>query len=209
MTAVFGKPCGFPFQSSSGRAAKAARFEEKIVKIHLLGALAVGLSAIGAPALAQDTETFNIRSTVSAFCSNLPATSEVDLEDLTGPDGLVLDAFAGNASHELAASYYCNVPSKLTLTALPLTHATITSVSDPSFTNRVDYDVRLTWTTAPNNSVSGLVSSTAATGVDILSTQARTGRLELQFSNPSAPGDRRPVAGGYVGSVQLTVAFNP
>lgn len=176
------------------------------MRIHLLSALVAGLAAHAAPALAQDSETITIQSSVTPFCANFTSSSTpLNLGDLSGPNGFLVSAFVGDTSREVAAGYYCNAPSKVTLKALPLLHTTVVTVSDAtSFTNRVDYEASLTW-----DDVTGSVVSTVVDGVEILAAEANIGAVVIDVGAPSVTGNRRPVAGAYAGSVQLTIALQP
>lgn len=174
------------------------------MKTTLLRALVLGASLYAVPAMAQDTDSFVVQSQVVPFCSELSVSSTpMDLGALTGATGQIVSDFIGTDERELAASFYCNAPSKVTITADPLLHDTVTAVADSaSFTNRVDYKATLVW-----DNVTGNVVSTAASGQEILSPEANIGAMTLTLSDPTVANNLRPVAGGYSGQVRLTISL--
>jgi len=184
----------------------AEKFEEKTVKTTLTGLFVLGALAGAAPAMAQDSATFTSKTTVPAFCSQLSVSATpMDLGTLTGTTGQIVPAFASTAQtqRQLAANFYCNAPSTITIQADPLMHTTVTTVADStSFTNRVDYTATLKWSALQN-----AVSSTAASPQVISATQPNIGELTITLSNPAVVNNLRPVAGNYAGQVRLTIAL--
>lgn len=174
------------------------------MKTTLLRALVLGATLYAVPATAQDSDTFTVKSQVAPFCSELSISSTpMDLGSLTGATGQIVSDFSGTDERELAASFYCNAPSKVTITAEPLLHDTVTFVADSgSFTNRVDYKATLVW-----DDVTGNVVSTAASGQEILAGEANIGSMRLTLSDPTVANNLRPVAGGYSGQVRLTISL--
>jgi hypothetical protein len=175
------------------------------VKTTLLRAsLLLGASLWAGPALAQDSDTMTVQSQVAPFCSELSVSSApMNLGSLTGPTGQIVPSFGSGAEteRELAASFYCNAPATVTITATPLiTPNTTTDTS--SFTSRVDYTATLVW-----DDVNGNVSSTVTGGATIGVPEANIGPMKLTLSNPAVVSNRRPVAGDYTGQVTLTVAL--
>lgn len=175
------------------------------MKITLLRALAFGASVAAAPAMAQDTDSFTVNSVVFPYCSQLSISSApLSLGTLTGGTGQLVASFNGTeTSRELAASFYCNAPAKVTVKAEPLLNQAVSTVSDSaSFTNRVDYTASLMW-----NTVGGSVSSTATDAQEFNATQANTGTINIAVTNPVVSNNRRPVAGTYAGQVRLTISL--
>lgn len=174
------------------------------MKTTLLRALVLGATVYAVPAMAQDSDTFTVKSQVAPFCSELSISSTpINLGSLTGATGQIVSDFSGTDERELAASFYCNAPSKVTITADPLRHDTVTFVSNSaSFTNRVDYTATLVW-----DDVTGNVTSTAASGQEISAPEANIGQMKLTLSNPTVANNLRPVAGSYNGQVRLTVSL--
>ncbi len=170
----------------------------------LRASLLLGAAFHAGPALAQDTDTLTVLSQVAPFCSELSVSSApMNLGTLTGPSGQLLPSFAGGAEteRELAASFYCNAPATVTITATPLT--TPNSTTDTSsFTSRVDYTATLVW-----DDVNGNVSSTVPGGAVISAPEANIGPIMLTLSNPAVVNNLRPVAGDYAGQVTLTIAL--
>lgn len=182
------------------------KFREKTVRATLIGTFVLGAFVSAAPAMAQDSATFNVTTTVPPFCSQFSSgQAPMDLGALTGEAGQLVTSFASGAQTErqLASSFYCNAPSTITIKADPLMHDTVTVVSDAtSFTNRVDYTATLKW-----NALENAVSSTAASPQVINATQPNIGQLTLKVSNPSVVNNRRPISGNYAGQVHLTIAL--
>lgn len=174
------------------------------MKTTLLRALVLGASMYAVPAMAQDSDAFVVQSQVAPFCSELSISSDaMELGSLTGATGQIVSDFSGTDERELAASFYCNAPSKVTITAAPLLHDTVTFVADSgSFTNRVDYKATLVW-----DDVTGNVVSTAASGQEIIAAEANIGPMKLTLSDPTVANNLRPVAGGYNGQVRLTISL--
>jgi hypothetical protein len=184
----------------------AEKSKEKTVKTTLIGLSVLGALACASPAMAQDSATFTSKTTVPAFCSQLSVSATpMDLGTLTGATGQIVPAFSSTAQtqRQLAASFYCNAPSTITIQADPLRHTTVTTVSDStSFTNRVDYTATLKWSALQN-----AVSSTSPSATVISATQPNIGELTLTLSAPAVVNNLRPVAGNYAGQVRLTIAL--
>lgn len=171
----------------------------------LLRAFLLSASAYASPALAQDAETMVVQTLVPPFCSELSISSvPMQLGNLTGSTGQIVPSFGGSeVERELAVSFYCNAPSKVSIKAEPLRHETVTSVAElESFTNRVDYTAQLKW-----RDLVGTASSTLTNATEINATQANIGQLKLTLSNPTVSNNLRPIAGGYAGQIRLTISL--
>ena len=181
------------------------------MKTTLLRAIVLGAGLIAVPAMAatttSDTETMVINTTVLPFCSEMNISeTPMNLGSLTGPTGQIVNDFGGAVEdeRELAASFYCNAPSKVTITAEPLRNEAVPVIADSSsFTNRVDYLATLVW-----DDVQGNDSSTETGGQEIDVTEANIGPMTLKLSDPSVVNNLRPVAGDYTGQVRLTVSIS-
>lgn len=170
---------------------------------HLLCALALGLAATATAATAQDSETITVQTAVQPYCADLGADpAPLALGELTGADGFLASAFAGETSYSVP-SYYCNAPSTITLAAAPLMRTPSVPVTDDAFTDRVDYEASLVW-----DDVTGSVNSADNEPAEIAAAEANTGALTVSVSGPSAADDRRPIAGDYAGAVTLTVTLD-
>ena len=171
-----------------------------------MGAFVLAAVASAAPAMAQDSATFTVQTTVPAFCSQFSVgQAPMDLGALTGATGQLVGTFASGSQTErqLATNFYCNAPSTITIKAEPLMHETVTVVTDSaSFTNRVDYTATLKW-----NGLESAVSSTAASPQVLTATQPNIGELTLKVSDPAVVNNLRPIAGNYAGQVHLTIAL--
>lgn len=176
------------------------------MKTTLLRAFVLGAGLVAVPALAQDSETFGVQTTVAPFCSEMTISSvPMNLGNLTGATGQVVNDFGGatESERELAASFYCNAPSKVTITADPLLNAGAPLITDTtSFTNRVDYVATLHW-----DDVQGNDSSLETAGEQITVGQANIGQMKIKLSDPTVANNKRPVAGDYAGQIHLTVAL--
>lgn len=176
------------------------------MKTTLLSAFVLGAGLVAVPALAQDSETFGVQTTVQPFCSEMTVSSTpMNLGSLSGPTGQIVHDFSGatESERELAASFYCNAPSTVTLKADPLLNAAVPIIADgASFTNRVDYIATLNW-----SNVQGNDSSVETDGQQIDVTQANIGQMKIKLTNPTVTNNKRPVAGDYAGQIHLTVAL--
>jgi hypothetical protein len=173
------------------------------MRTQLICAVALGLSAVALPALAQDSEDFTVRTTVPGYCSSLGTTAvALDLGELTNAVGQVVDTFVGDTDTSWSG-YYCNGPSKVTVEAEPLLRTPSITVGDAgSFTDRVDYVATVDW-----NAVQGAANSADANATELTAATANTGVFTLTVSDPSTTNNRRPVEGDYAGAVRLTVAL--
>lgn len=178
--------------------------EEKAVKTHMLCALAIGLAGFATAASAQDNKTVNINTQVSPYCQSAVSIAPAPLALgalVDSATGRTVATFAGSTTAALG-NYMCNTPAKVTLKATPLMSQSVeTVVDDASFTNRVDYQAKVTWGTESLSAASN--PGVAAT---LITTQANTGQVAITVSNPVAP--LRPVAGAYAGVVTLNIAAN-
>ncbi|WP_077146972.1 hypothetical protein [Sphingopyxis sp. KK2] len=175
------------------------------MKTIMLRAFMLSASVYAAPALAQDSDQMVVTTTIPPYCSELAISSTpMNLGSLTGATGQIVNAFNGTETErQLAASFYCNAPSKVTIKAEPLRHDTVTIVGDASsFTNRVDYTAQLEWSTLTSSANSTLTDAT-----ELNATQANIGALKLTLSNPTVSNNLRPIAGDYAGQVRLTISL--
>lgn len=195
------------FPSLASRTRNATNSKEKAVKTRLVGAAlafiaAGGVAFAASGALAQDTDTITVQTTVAAYCSSLDPleANALALGELVGVTGFLNEDFAGTSTATVAG-YYCNAPATVTLDAEPLIRTPSVTVSDTaSFTDRVDYVASLAW-----GSIAETNSSTAA--ANTFSTTAPTsGDMTITVADPVANGNRRPIAGAYEGSVVITIA---
>jgi hypothetical protein len=192
----------------------ADEFQEKIVRNTLITALMAGAAVYGLPASAQTANvgsaSMTIQTNIPGYCSSLAAQGPqdvLDLGDLTGATGQLVNDFAQNATKTLASSYYCNAPSKVTIEAEPLKSTVVATVGDTqSFTNRVDYTALVNW----GGEALEVASTEPPGGKEFDIGQATIGEMKLTLSDPRVDGPRnlRPVAGSYEGKVTLTISLN-
>lgn len=185
----------------------AAGKEGKSMRKQLVCAAALGLSALAAPAFAQSgfgaPRSVTVNSIVPAFCQPAiwPTAQTMALGSLVDGDGFLLSSFGGTSSLTSTA-YYCNAPSKVTLSATPLIATPAVVVSDPqSFANQINYVATLKW-----RDLTGTAASTATSPTEIVAAQANIGAMTLELGAPTTPNGRRPVAANYAGAVTITVA---
>lgn len=165
---------------------------------------ALALAAVAAPAVAQDSGSININSSVPAHCetstwSNLAMGSLVD-----NATGLLLSDLGPAGITSSAGRYYCNAPSKVTLAATSLKASSTVPVKDiTSFDNRVNYVATLTWADFSAAVPSAESPTAAAFNVE----QPKNGVMQLKLGSLATPNGRRPIASDYSGSVTITVAL--
>ncbi len=180
--------------------------EEKAVKTYLLSAVALSLAVTASAAAAQVSDTINVATNVPAHCQSLAGISPapVALGELADTTGHVVSTFAGDTQVSLAATYYCNGPSTISLEARPLVRTPAVPIADTaSFTGEVDYLASVSW-----SDVTGSDDSAVDGATEILTSAAKIGELIVSVSDPSTDGNLRPVAGAYEGSVILNINVN-
>lgn len=163
---------------------------------------AMALTLLSGTALAQDSETLTIQTSVAPYCKPLPTSgSTLQLGELADANGFVVDEFAGFNYIGISVNHWCNAPTTVKLSTVPLTHTQVTTVTDPeSFTNRVEYKAAWQW---------GSFTSSKLTiaGDDVFPVNvANVGELRIIVSDPFTDGNKRPIGGDYVGAVTITIA---
>ncbi len=163
---------------------------------------AMALTLLSGAAMAQDSETLTIQTSVAPYCKALPTSgSTLQLGELADGNGFVVNEFAGFNYIGISLSHWCNAPTTVTLSTVPLLHTQVTTVTDPaSFTNRVDYKAEWQW--------GGFSSSKLTTaGDDVFAVNtANIGELRILVTDPFTDGNKRPIGGDYVGAVTITIA---
>lgn len=163
---------------------------------------AMALTLLSGTAMAQDSETLTIQTTVAPYCKALPTSGSVlQLGELADGNGFVVDEFAGFNVIGISLSHWCNAPTTVTLSTVPLTHTEVTTVTDPaSFTNRVEYKAAWYWGSFDRSKL-----TTAGDDVFPVNT-ANIGPLSIAVTDPFTVGNKRPIGGDYVGAVTITIA---
>lgn len=171
---------------------------------HVLAAsvAAAALVALSVPSFAA-TGTLTINGSVTAVCSIANPSDTIALGTLTlGADG----KYAGQTLTHSAGDIWCNgTGNTVTFTAHALTNSA-TTTDTASFTNRIDYKVTgpaptsLTADTTAGDPSNGTATTGAAlpafdTGVGVFS------EYVLDIHGPA----KKPIAGSYSGSIDLTV----
>lgn len=181
----------------------------KSMRNHLACAVALATAAMASQAAAQNLSSgdVTINSSVPRFCQGtIGATGQsIDLGSLVDSNGFLVTSFNGTPSKQLTTTnYYCNAPSKLTLTATPLRPNAAVNVTDPqSFSAQVNYVASLAW----GAGVTASAASSAASPTLVNTNEAHTGLMTLSLATPTTPNGRRPVAAIYEGAVTITVAL--
>jgi len=199
---------------------------EVIMKTLLVAASAIGLLA-SAPVYAQSVKTVTVSGSVTGACglgnhksgaSEAPgwAQGDIDLGEMAGADGK-LDIDPANLSQRSFGNVWCNGPADVTIEVSALTNSTAGAPEDSSsFANQ--FDMKITGSLGGNafgNGGGGLTvsSSGGTTGVkdDIHTAGAfETGLQQYSGFNLEVlnPGNLRPVAGDYSGTIKLTATIS-
>ena len=176
-------------------------------------ALTAALAAFAAPAFGQDLGNQNVgmSGSVARLCVlGAPSPSAVDLGQLADTSGQRVGRLAtlSERSVTLPGSFCNYAGSRLTVASTALVAAD-TSTVQAGFARAVNYTATVSnW--APINAVvttaagaNGATPSASASGGD--QTAPRLADLQLTLSNFTAPSDALLVAGGYAGSVTVTL----
>lgn len=121
------------------------------MKAIIFAASAVAALALAGTASAQSssqTSTVNLEASVTPACVlGNPTVTELDLGDLTGPDGRIAASLAGASPAGVTTIdvAWCNAPSTLSLNAAPLSLETVPTYSTPNgFARLITYNATLT-----------------------------------------------------------------
>jgi hypothetical protein len=176
-------------------------------------ALTAALAALAGPAFAQDVSNQSVpmSGSVARLCVlGAPTPSAVDLGQLANTSGQRVGRLTtvSDRSVTLPASFCNYAGSRLTVTSSALLAAD-TSTVQGGFARAVNYTATVSnW--APVNAVAttsaaanGAGPSASASGGD--QAAPRLADLQLTLSNFTAPADSLLVAGGYAGSVTVTL----
>lgn len=170
-------------------------------------------AALAGPALAaeSDSETVNISGTVSKICTlGAPTPASVDLGELINTSGAEIGRLATIADREIELpNSFCNYAgTKLTVEGRALL-ADDTSTPPANFSRAVNFSSTVDgWAATPAE----VTTAATATGADPTASAdggvvgaPRMSDLTVTLSDFSAPGDALLVAGGYEGSVTVTL----
>lgn len=176
-----------------------AHQEINVHKTLLSAVAAIGLLIPAGYASAQDSDSVNINTVVTAHCGELEiAPAPVNLGELADSDGFLNPAVLdGDEGHTFPA-FWCNSPVEVSLTATPLENTDVASVVDPAFTRSVNFVATLAWDDVSEDDDSADPAATTFT-----TAEANTGDLVLQVTNLDAD-DLKLVAGAYAGSITVT-----
>lgn len=184
--------------------------------------LMAGLAVLAIPGIAHaDTasQQIDIDATVDGACGmGDPASEVIDLHDLTGPDGTLAANLTGTgvSGSTTIADAWCNTPHRLTMQATPMTLEVTPIYPQASYMARqLAYDAKLTgWPGSLGVRPRG-GGDDAFTEVDGARAAPSPGLL-LEISNLETlnPGGTEQAglmleAGGYRGTVTITLATNP
>ncbi len=185
--------------------------------------LMAGIAALAVPGIAHAdsvSQQIDIDATVDGACGmGTPVSDEIDVGDLSGPDGTLDGSLTGamvQGNSTIIADAWCNTSHKLTMKATPMELQNLPGYAQPSYMARkVTYDATLVgW---PSN-----LGVRPHGGTDMAFTTVTGARaapspgLELQISaletmnqsNAEQP-DLMLEVGEYRGTVTITLATNP
>jgi len=116
---------------------------------HRLKFVIAGIAALAVPALVHAAEQqVDITAEVAGSCGvGSPDVTEINLHDLTGPDGKLDPSKTGAAvlGQATIADAWCNTPHSLTMEATPMTLTRAVAYAQPAYMARkVTYSARLT-----------------------------------------------------------------
>lgn len=170
-------------------------------------------AALAGPALAaeSDSETVNINGSVSKICTlGAPTPASVDLGEMIDTSGPDVGRLANIADREIELpNSFCNYAgTKLTVTGNALL-ADDTSTPPANFARAVNFASTVDgWAPTPAQVTTGATAAGANPGASAdggVVGAPRMSDLTVTLSDFAAPGDNLLVAGGYQGSVTVTL----
>ena len=184
------------------------------MKTLFLTATAVALVAAATPASAQDTDTGTVSVTgnVSRLCIlGAPASTVIDLGQMAETSGARVGKLTtiGNKSVTLPGSF-CNFANSVVTVDATALVASDTTAAQTGFARAVNFTA-----TASNWAATNAAATTGAdrqgagataTGSGSVQPLPKLSDISLTLSGYSVPGDLLMVAGGYTGSVTVTLA---
>lgn len=188
---------------------------------HRLKFATIGIAALAASGVAHANEVsaeIAISSTVIGACSlGAPDVTEINLGDLSGPDGLLAASLKvpTTVGTAVIADAWCNTSHRLTIEGQPMTLETVKPYAQPDYmTRHITFDARLVgWPV-----VLGYRPRTGDDRASIDLTEARAAPapgLRLNISNletlTAARAEQANLmleSGSYRGRVTVTLATN-
>lgn len=165
-------------------------------------------------AVAQDSATVTVLGTVQKTCVvGTPTAMTMDLGVLTGTDGRILPALAGNAPSATAEiqNAWCNTPSVLSLNADPMALIPTPAYSTPAgFARLITYDATLSgWPSdlLDRPTVNSPAVTAPADGPHASPLTLEIASLVALDAAGAAENSLAVIeAGGYAGSIVVSVA---
>lgn len=183
--------------------------------------IAASMLALAAgQAQAQDTEsTVLVNGEVTAACvMGSPSAAEVNLGDMTGPDGKLLSALTGSSSAAPAATVqlpdsWCNAPNTLTIEGSALTLTAPPAYSSPvGFTRHITYSAEADgWSSLAIHRPAVDLNPTTVTATEALAEDVDLKIYDLETLDGAGSTESAGLileAGSYAGLVQLTLAVD-
>jgi hypothetical protein len=170
-------------------------------------------ATLAGPALAadSDSEQVNINGSVSKICTlGAPTPASVDLGEMINTSGAEVGQLAdlGDREIELPNSFCNYAGTKLTVTGAALL-ADDTSTPPADFARAVNFRSTVAgWASTPAQVTTAATAAGAnptATADGGVVGKPRISDLTVTLSDFTAPGDNLLVAGGYQGSVSVTL----
>ena len=168
----------------------------------LSAAVAIGLLIPAGAAMANDSDSFNINSKITAKCAALAAPSgPIELGELADGNGFLSPSVLSGDESYTFNGFWCNTPVTVSLQATQLGNTNVAVSPDPAFTRAVDYTATMVWDNVTSSDAS---ASPAATTFN--TTEANIGNLVLKVTalTTGTPGAQKLVAGPYAGSITVT-----
>ncbi len=195
-----------PIQTSNDHAVAArsapTHQERTVHKSLLSAAVAMSLLIPAGAALANDSDSFNINSQITAKCASLAAPSgPITLGELADGNGFLDPGVLSGDESYTVSGFWCNGPVTVSLQATQLGNTTVAVSPDPAFTRAVDFTATMAW-----DNVSGADASANPAATVFNTSEANTGNLVLQVTalSTGTPGAQKLVAGPYAGAITVT-----
>lgn len=175
---------------------------------NVLSLAAIAALAIGAPAMAQDaTGTVSIDGSVADRCLFTTDNAVISVGELAlsgaGATAGRLDTTRLNGQARTLVGWCNGTAATIKVEAQPLLNTAFTGTPPAGFDRRVDITA-----TAQANNVSASDSSVSVGAGTTAAVGLFTGSIDVTLSNSSSPTNGLLVAGGYVGSVLVTLSPN-
>lgn len=188
---------------------------------HRLKLVTVGVAALAVSGAAHANEVssqVNIGATVVGACSlGSPNITEIDLGDLSGPDGLLAAPLKASTTVGTAviADAWCNTSHRLTIEGQPMTLETAKPYAQPAYmTRHITFDAKLIGWAAPvgfrprSGSDQAFLEWPEARAAPASGLRLNISKLETLTAARAEQPNLMLEAGTYRGRVTVTLATN-